>query len=116
MASENVIAKPWGQEELLELNERYCLKRLTMKKGHSCSLQAHLDKRETVYILSGTLKLVIGYDKDLLTEKTLHPQESLTIHPNQIHRMTALEDSVYLEASDPFLDDVVRIKDDYGRV
>ena len=28
----NKINKPWGYEELIELNDRYCLKKLYMKK------------------------------------------------------------------------------------
>ena len=35
--------------------------------------------------------------------------------PGTIHRMEGLEESVYLEASTPDLDDVVRISDDYNR-
>ena len=27
------IEKPWGKEEILEINKRYMFKRLTMKKG-----------------------------------------------------------------------------------
>ena len=27
-----LIKKPWGSEELLELNKKYCLKKLFMKK------------------------------------------------------------------------------------
>ena len=36
-------------------------------------------------------------------------------HPGTIHTIEALEDSDVLEASTPYLDDVVRIRDDYGR-
>ena len=39
----------------------------------------------------------------------------MTISPGIVHRMEALEDSVYLEASTPEIDDVVRINDDYNR-
>ena len=31
------------------------------------------------------------------------------------HRVTALEDSIYIEVSTPYLDDVVRIEDDFNR-
>ncbi len=36
-------------------------------------------------------------------------------HPGLIHTIVALEDSDVLEASTPFLDDVIRLKDNYGR-
>jgi hypothetical protein len=32
-----------------------------------------------------------------------------------MHTIEALEDSDVLEASTPFLDDVIRLKDNYGR-
>ena len=38
------ILKPWGYEEILELNKHYCLKKLFMKKNHRCSLQFHKKK------------------------------------------------------------------------
>ena len=43
----NKIIKPWGSEELLEVNSEYVMKRLYMKKGHQCSLQYHEEKSET---------------------------------------------------------------------
>ena len=39
-----IIEKPWGFEELIELNDKYCLKKLFMKKGNRCSLQYHEKK------------------------------------------------------------------------
>ena len=42
--------------------------------------------------------------------------ETITIQPGTVHRMEAVEDSVYLEASTPEMDDVVRLSDDYKRV
>lgn len=110
-----VISKPWGQEELLEHNQQYVVKRLTMHKGHRCSIQYHEKKMETVYLLSGKLKLYIGNDANKLNEKIMLPNDHLTIIPHVIHRMEAIEDSIYLEASTPELDDVVRLKDDYKR-
>ena len=43
-----IIEKPWGQEEIIEINDSYMVKRLTMWKGHSCSLQYHNQKKETI--------------------------------------------------------------------
>ena len=39
-----IIEKPWGHEELIELNDKYCLKKLLMKNGKRCSLQYHEKK------------------------------------------------------------------------
>lgn len=53
-----VIEKPWGREEVIEINDKYMLKKLTMFAGHRCSLQYHNTKKETIYILSGVLKII----------------------------------------------------------
>jgi len=110
-----VIEKPWGKEELLEQNNRYVAKRLTMHKGHRCSMQYHQKKVETVYLLSGKLKIYKGISMEALEEIVMEPNDFLTIGACQVHRMEAVEDSVYLEASTPELDDVVRLEDDYKR-
>jgi mannose-6-phosphate isomerase len=106
-----IIKKPWGSEELIELNSKYCLKKLFMKKGHRCSLQYHEKKIETIYVLDGVLTIEIN--KKIIN---LKPNESITITAGDVHRMSAIEsDSCYLESSTPELEDVVRIEDDFGR-
>jgi quercetin dioxygenase-like cupin family protein len=110
-----VIKKPWGQEEVVEINDRYMVKRLTMWKGHRCSLQFHNQKQETIYVLSGSLKVYTGTSPHKLSERIYQAHETITLTPGIIHRMEAVEDSVYLEASTPELDDVVRLSDDYNR-
>lgn len=112
---QNIIEKPWGKEEILELNDKYMLKRLTMKENSKCSLQYHNKKRETIYVLSGELKIQSGEDKDNLTSKIYTQGEIITINPGVIHRMEGVTTSVYLEASTPDTDDTIRIEDDYGR-
>ena len=87
-----------------------------MNKEHRCSTQYHERKRETVYVLEGLLKVYIGDDVDTLESLLLGPGEYLTLQCYKIHRMEAIEDSVYLEASTPELDDVVRLQDDYKRI
>ena len=115
MKNLDIIKKPWGQEELIEINERYVLKKLTMHAGHRCSLQFHKFKCETIYVLSGKLNIYTGENKDKLLVKQYSAGESITLMPGVIHRMEGVENSVYLEASTPELDDVVRISDDYER-
>ena len=110
-----IIEKPWGKEEVIEINDKYMMKKLTMLKGHRCSLQLHNHKKETIYVLSGQLRIISGPDQDNLTGKIYTEGESITISPGVIHRMEGLEDSTYLEASTPEIDDVVRLVDDYER-
>jgi mannose-6-phosphate isomerase-like protein (cupin superfamily) len=110
-----IIDKPWGKEELLEINDHYMVKKLTMWKGHRCSLQYHKQKKETIYVLSGQLKIYSGPAENKLTVKIYGPNEIITLPPGTIHRMEGVEDCVYLEASTPQMEDVVRIQDDYNR-
>jgi mannose-6-phosphate isomerase len=111
------IEKPWGSEEFLEVNDRYMCKRLTMWKGQRCSLQFHRQKCETIYVLSGRLRIISGPSADQVSDDRIYgPHESITIRPDTVHRMEAVEESVYLEASTPETEDVVRIQDDYDRL
>jgi len=110
-----VIEKPWGKEEVIEINDRYMMKKLTMWKDHRCSLQYHNYKKETIYVLSGQLRIYVGQTKDELTSKIYGPHETITLSPGIVYRMEGVEDCVYLEASTPEMDDVVRLSDDYNR-
>lgn len=110
------IEKPWGKEEIIEINDHYMMKKLTMRKGHRCSLQYHKIKCETIYVISGQLRIYYGPSQDKLEEKVFCSGETLTISPSIVHRMESLEDSVYLEASTPEMNDVIRLLDDYKRI
>lgn len=107
----STIIKPWGAETLLEVNEQYVVKFLKMKKGHQCSLQYHEKKKETIYVLSGRIRIIV----DKYTYN-LERGASLTISPGSVHRMYGTTDCEYLECSTTELDDVVRVEDDYNRV
>lgn len=107
--------KPWGYEELLVFEPPYVVKRLFMKAGNRCSMQYHEKKKESIYVLSGKLKLTVGPTQDNLQEKILNPGDTYTIYTGDIHRMSADEDCFYLECSTPELEDVVRLVDDFGR-
>ena len=109
------VDKPWGREELIEYNDHYVVKKLFMKAGECCSMQYHELKRETIYVLSGKLKLYIGNHVNNLEEKIMEPNDTVTILPYTIHRMEGIEDSYYLESSTNELWDVVRLKDKYKR-
>lgn len=111
-----IIEKPWGKEEILEINDNYMVKRLTMYKGHKCSLQLHNNKCETIYVLQGILKITHGLDQQNLSDALFSANGVITLKPGVVHRMEAVEDAVYLEASTPEMDDVVRFKDDYQRI
>jgi mannose-6-phosphate isomerase-like protein (cupin superfamily) len=94
---------------------KYCGKALHVSAGHALSLQYHEHKEETVSVQSGRLRFDIGPSEDELETFELLPGEAIHLRPGTIHRMTALEDTVVLEASTTELDDVVRLEDRYGR-
>ena len=110
-----IIKKPWGQEEVIEINDKYMVKKLTMNSGQRCSLQYHDFKLETIYVLEGKLKIYFGVEAEKLSSKIFLRGESITIKPKIIHRMEAIEDCVYLESSTPEINDVTRLSDDYLR-
>ena len=109
------VDKPWGYEEWIFVGENYAFKKLFMLEGHACSLQFHEKKHETVYVVTGELNFEVGATAEDLVTHRLGAGDFWVIEPGVVHRMTAVKDSLYLEASTPQLDDVVRIADIYGR-
>ena len=109
------VEKPWWHEIWWASTDQYVGKILHVNKGHRLSLQYHEKKDETSYVLHGRLILVQGPSEDSLTERTVSVGDVWRNTPGTIHTIEALEDSDVLEASTPHLDDVVRLRDDYGR-
>ena len=110
------VEKPWGYEELVEINDKYVVKKLFMKQGHKCSTQYHELKKETIVVLSGVLNISIGDSLETLETKPYKHGDTVTIAPYTVHKMEAVEDCLYLETSTNELWDVVRLQDSYGRV
>jgi mannose-6-phosphate isomerase-like protein (cupin superfamily) len=109
------VEKPWGYEIWWAATDQYVGKILHVNKGHRLSLQYHEKKDESCYVLSGRLILVQGESGESLTERTITEGDVWRNEPRVIHTIEALEDSDVLEASTPYLEDVVRLRDDYGR-
>ena len=64
----------------------------------------------------GEMKLTIGtVDNPRGREVILKPDEYYILEPFTVHQCEAVTDILYLEASTPELEDVIRIEDDYGR-
>jgi quercetin dioxygenase-like cupin family protein len=131
------IEKPWGNELWIADGVRtpYALKRILFKAGKRSSLQVHKFKFETNYVLEGTGVFQIWLepfdcdsftannipqdelDKILsrVTEVELKPGDVIDVKPGQIHRITAVTDLTFIEASTVELDDVIRLADDANR-
>ena len=110
-----IVKKPWGQEEWLELNDRYCFKRITIFAGSRTSLQYHMKKLETNYLESGEAELTLENQHGELCVTKIVQGSRATISPGKLHRIKALTDIVLMEVSTPEVDDVVRVEDDTKR-
>jgi quercetin dioxygenase-like cupin family protein len=117
--------KPWGYEILWAQAGDYCGKILHIEKGQLLSLQYHELKHESIYVLSG--RMIFRYDdaRDArnaqdapgqLRERIMGPGDAQQVPVGRVHQFEAIETTDVLEASTNHLDDVVRLKDRYGRV
>jgi mannose-6-phosphate isomerase-like protein (cupin superfamily) len=135
--SPKTVSKPWGNELWIAdgIRTPYALKRIFFKAGFRSSLQVHMFKFETNYVLSGTgiLQLkseifnceeyLVSSQKNLILDNALQtlreihikPGDVIDVKPGQIHRVIAISDLVFIEASTPELDDVIRLADDASR-
>ena len=113
------VEKPWGHELIFAaLDGRYVGKVISVQKGHSLSLQFHERKEETISLLSGAALVSYGTDVSLMVTETFAPGDTIHLPPGTAHRITALQDLVFVECStaDPgWQHDVVRLEDAYGR-
>jgi len=110
------VTKPWGHELIFaNVPGGFTGKELHVRGGQSLSMQYHEYKEEVLAVRSGRIQLEIGPSAEKLDRIELLPGDTVHIRPGTVHRTTALEDSVLLEASTYNPDDVVRLDDLYGR-
>ena len=83
------IEKPWGYEEILSHTKQYVMKKMYIKPKHRMSLQYHVVKEETIYVVEGDLLLWEhpGQSKPSL----VRTGDIYHVVPNQIHRFGAPE-------------------------
>jgi len=109
------VDKPWGNELIWALTDRYVGKILTIEAGKRLSLQYHEQKDEWIQVISGRLHLVIEDETGTDRDRFLGPGEGAHVAVHRRHRYEAVERTELIEVSTPELDDVVRLEDDYGR-
>lgn len=110
-----IIYKPWGKEEWLELNDKYCYKRIYINAGYKTSYQYHNFKRETNYIISGEAEIWLENEEGVVEKKIMKSGDFFNVLPPKKHRVIALTDIILQEVSTPEVDDVIRIEDDTNR-
>ena len=108
------VPKPWGYETIWAHTDRYVGKILHINAGQALSVQYHNKKDETVHLLNGDLIYRVKLGEEL-EDMRLTKGQSFRITPGTVHQMEAVTDCDILEVSTPELDDVVRLKDRYGR-
>lgn len=110
------VYRPWGHYDSIDFGPRDQVKRITVKPGGKLSVQMHHHRAEHWIVVSGTAKVTIGDKTHLLSEN-----ESTYIPIGQIHclenpgkiplEIIEVQTGAYLGE-----DDIVRFKDQYGRV
>jgi|TARA_R110000822_G_scaffold990_21_gene4476 mannose-6-phosphate isomerase len=111
----NKTDKPWGYEILWAQTDDYVAKLMHINMNSRMSLQLHEKKEETLYVVSGELKVWESEDEE---DFALYaPGHVYHVKPGQVHRFGAnsVESVMLMEVSTPELDDVVRLADDYKR-
>jgi mannose-6-phosphate isomerase len=111
--------KPWGHEVIFAgIDGKYAGKIIHVTAGHALSLQYHLQKEETISVLSGAALIEHGPSADDLSSQHFGPGDTIHLPPGAVHRITAITDLTFAEASTAqpgWREDVVRLEDNYGR-
>src|SRR4029078_4015484 len=92
--------------------ERYCAKVIVIETGRRLSLQYHQRKDESVYVVSGRLRLHLEDDAGLMTGRELGAGGRWRVPVGRRPRFEAAERVELIEVSTPELDDVIRVEDD----
>jgi len=110
-----VVIKPWGKEEWLELNDKYCYKRIYINAGYKTSYQYHNFKYESTYVISGEAEIWLENDEGVVEKTRVTAGDFYNVKTTKKHRVIAITDLIIQEVSTPEVDDVVRIEDDTKR-
>lgn len=110
-----VVYRPWGSYDSIDADERFQVKRITVKPGATLSLQKHHHRAEHWIVVSGTAEVTCDDKVFLLTEN-----QSTYIPLGAMHRLSnpgkvpllliEVQSGSYLGE-----DDIVRFVDEYGR-
>jgi len=100
------VPKGWGEELIIENNEKYCGKLLIFKQGCKFSMHYHMIKDETWYVNKGSfIYRWIDTNTAEIHEEILNPGNIVRQRPGQPHQIESLEDGVIFEISTTHSDD-----------
>lgn len=110
------VIRPWGKYDCIDIGERYQVKRITVNAKAKLSLQMHHHRAEHWVVVKGTAKVTKGEEQYYVSENestfiplgTLHSLENPGCIPLEL---IEIQSGSYLGE-----DDIVRFKDEYGRI
>jgi mannose-1-phosphate guanylyltransferase/mannose-6-phosphate isomerase len=107
--------RPWGYYKVLESGPRYKVKRILVEPLQTLSLQMHYHRSEHWVVVTGTAKVTIGENVQMI-----HENQSIYVPKATTHRLEN-PGKVPLEIIEVQVgeylgeDDIVRFEDVYGR-
>ena len=110
-----ITVKPWGNERLIYNSPEVEVWLLKLNKGAKTSLHSHPNKKTSLCVLSGAVKTSFLTGNPV----TLLPSEKINIHPKVFHQTEcwSSQGALVIEMeSPPDKNNLVRIRDTYGRV
>jgi len=110
------VIRPWGKYDCIDVGARYQVKRITVNAKAKLSLQMHHHRAEHWVVVKGTAKVTKGEEQYYVSENestfiplgTLHSLENPGCIPLEL---IEIQSGGYLGE-----DDIVRFKDEYGRI
>jgi mannose-6-phosphate isomerase-like protein (cupin superfamily) len=107
--------RPWGQWEVLDTADRFCVKRIDILPASRLSLQLHHHRREDWIIVAG--QGVVELDASIVDAS---PGMRFHIPLRAKHRIsnTGVSILTFIEIQHGYVldeNDIVRLEDDYGR-
>ena len=108
--------RPWGNFTILDEDERYKIKKISVNPGQTLSLQMHHHRSEHWVVVRGTAKVTVA-DKEVF----VHENESIYVPKGAVHRVSN-PGKVSLEIIEAQVgeylgeDDIIRFEDIYGRI
>jgi mannose-1-phosphate guanylyltransferase/mannose-6-phosphate isomerase len=114
-STHRTVVRPWGAYTVLEVGNRFQIKKIMVKPTALLSLQMHHHRSEHWVVVSGTAKVTVG-EKIIF----LHENESVYIPKTTVHRLenpgkVPLEIIEVQNGEYVGEDDIVRMEDIYNR-
>lgn len=105
------LEREWGSETIIAKGPTFLTKLLHMKAGRKGGLQFHVEKTEAFYLQYGEAEVEYVDEEGELITVPMVPGMCFFIPPGAIHRVTALEECLFIEGSSPHFDDRVHVEE-----